>query len=187
MISAPSNFFLQSPTMPPLAQITGLLRPSNAFAAFCRRPVITKSSQVRQSTLFHQRGGWHGAADCWPLGWKDPETSEKIFRCTLMRTNSRGAFIIACRCCWATPGKPERGGVELLRPTPNTFMRMWPISKRVNVSGRGNDDPSQIERYKPKPGFLARKRSVTLEELRARREIDMNEECPKELGDGARQ
>jgi hypothetical protein len=63
----------------------------------------------------------------------------------------------------------------------------WPISKRVNVSGRGNDDPSQIERYKPKPGFLARERSVTLKELRARREIDMNEECPKELGDGARQ
>ena len=63
----------------------------------------------------------------------------------------------------------------------------WPISKRVNVSGRGNDDPSQIDRYKPKPGFLARERSVTLEELRARREIDMSEECPKELGDGARQ
>ena len=52
--------------------------------------------------------------------------NQKIFRCTLMRMNSRGAFIIACRCCWAvtitTPGKPERGGVELLRPTPNTFM-----------------------------------------------------------------
>ncbi len=36
-------------------------------------------------------------------------------------------------------------GVELLRPAPNDLLRMWPVSKRVNVSGRGEDDPSLIE------------------------------------------
>ncbi len=36
-------------------------------------------------------------------------------------------------------------GVKLLRPAPNDLMRMWPVSKRVNVSGRGDDDPSLIE------------------------------------------
>jgi hypothetical protein len=28
-------------------------------------------------------------------------------------------------------------GVELLRPAPNDLLRMWPVSKRVNASGRG--------------------------------------------------
>jgi hypothetical protein len=31
------------------------------------------------------------------------------------------------------------------RPAPNNLLRMWPVSKRVNVSGRGDDDPSLIE------------------------------------------
>ena len=39
----------------------------------------------------------------------------------------------------------EKAGSELLRPAPNDFLRMWPVSKRVNVSGRGDDDPSLIE------------------------------------------
>ena len=28
---------------------------------------------------------------------------------------------------------------------PNDILRMWQVSKRVNVSGRGADDPSLIE------------------------------------------
>jgi len=43
-----------------------------------------------------------------------------------------------------------RAGVELLRPATNDLLRMWPVSKRVNVSGRGDDDPSLIE-----PGMKA--------------------------------
>jgi hypothetical protein len=35
-------------------------------------------------------------------------------------------------------------GVELLRPAPNDFLRMWPVLKLVNMSGRGNYDPSLI-------------------------------------------
>ena len=30
------------------------------------------------------------------------------------------------------------------RPAPNDLLRMWPVSKRINVSGRGDDDPSLI-------------------------------------------
>jgi putative SOS response-associated peptidase YedK len=36
-------------------------------------------------------------------------------------------------------------GVELLRSAPNGLLRMWPVSKRVNVAGRGDDDPSLID------------------------------------------
>jgi putative SOS response-associated peptidase YedK len=38
-----------------------------------------------------------------------------------------------------------KGSVELLRPAPNDVLRMWPVSKRVNVSGRGDDDASLTE------------------------------------------
>ena len=38
-----------------------------------------------------------------------------------------------------------KAGVELLRPAPNDLLRMWPVSKRVNASGRGDDDPGLIE------------------------------------------
>jgi putative SOS response-associated peptidase YedK len=37
-----------------------------------------------------------------------------------------------------------KAGVELLRPAPNDLLRMRPVSKRVNASGRGDDDPSLI-------------------------------------------
>jgi hypothetical protein len=33
----------------------------------------------------------------------------------------------------------------VLRPAPNDLLRMWPVSKRVNASGRGDDDPGLIE------------------------------------------
>jgi putative SOS response-associated peptidase YedK len=38
-----------------------------------------------------------------------------------------------------------KAGVELLRSAPNDILRMGPVSTRVNVSGRGDDDPSLIE------------------------------------------
>jgi putative SOS response-associated peptidase YedK len=38
-----------------------------------------------------------------------------------------------------------KAGVELLRPAPNELLRMWPVSRRVNKSGQGDDDPSLIE------------------------------------------
>jgi hypothetical protein len=42
---------------------------------------------------------------------------------------------------WQT-GKAE---VDLLRSAQNDLLRIWPVSKRVNVSGRGDDDPSLVE------------------------------------------
>ncbi|MGO9722115.1 MAG: hypothetical protein ACLPOA_16400 [Methylocella sp.] len=36
-------------------------------------------------------------------------------------------------------------GVDLLRPAPNELLRLWSVSKEVNVPGRGDDDASLIE------------------------------------------
>jgi len=41
--------------------------------------------------------------------------------------------------------KRGKAGVDLLRPASNDLLRMWSVSKRVNASGRGDDDPSLIE------------------------------------------
>jgi putative SOS response-associated peptidase YedK len=38
-----------------------------------------------------------------------------------------------------------KSGVELLRSAPNDVLRLWPVSKRVNISGQGDDDPGLIE------------------------------------------
>jgi len=50
------------------------------------------------------------------------------------------------RDAWLT----GKAGVELLRPAPNDLLRMWPVSKRVNVSGRRDDDPSLIDAVEDK-------------------------------------
>jgi putative SOS response-associated peptidase YedK len=84
--------------------------------------------------------------------WKEPETGETILSCTLIvtaandftrRIHNRMPVLLGSqdRNAWLT-GKT---GVELLRPAPNDLLRMGPVSKRVNVSGRGDDDPSLIE------------------------------------------
>jgi putative SOS response-associated peptidase YedK len=87
--------------------------------------------------------------------WKDPLTGEAIPSATLIITAANDfSRAIHDRMpvflerqdddAWLT----GKAGVELLRPAPNDLLRMWPVSKRVNVSGRGDDDPSLIEPVK---------------------------------------
>jgi len=33
-------------------------------------------------------------------------------------------------------------GIELLRPAADHTLRMWPVSRRVNRTGSGDDDPT---------------------------------------------
>jgi putative SOS response-associated peptidase YedK len=84
--------------------------------------------------------------------WKEPETGETISSATLIVTaandftrpiHDRMPVLLGREDhdAWLT----GKAGVELLRPAPNDLLRMWPVSKRVNASGRGGDDPSLIE------------------------------------------
>jgi putative SOS response-associated peptidase YedK len=36
-------------------------------------------------------------------------------------------------------------GTELLRPAGEDRLRMWPVSRRVNKTGSGDDDPTLID------------------------------------------
>jgi len=84
--------------------------------------------------------------------WKDIETGEMIASATLIVTaandftrsiHDRMPVLLGQQDheAWLT----GKAGVELLRPAPDDLLRMWPVSKRVNVSGRGDDDASLIE------------------------------------------
>ena len=84
--------------------------------------------------------------------WNDPETSEPVLSATLIVTaandftrpiHDRMPVLLGRQDheAWLT----GKAGVELLRPAPNELLRMWPVSKRVNASGRGDDDASLIE------------------------------------------
>jgi hypothetical protein len=37
------------------------------------------------------------------------------------------------------------GGTELLKPAVEDRLRMWPVSRRVNKTGTGDDDPTLID------------------------------------------
>jgi putative SOS response-associated peptidase YedK len=81
-----------------------------------------------------------------------PETSEGILSATLIVTaandftrqiHDRMPVLLERHNLdtWLT----GKAGVELLRPAPNDLLRLWPVSKRVNASGRGDDDPGLTE------------------------------------------
>jgi len=37
------------------------------------------------------------------------------------------------------------GGTELLRSASDDKLRMWPVSRRVNKTGTGDDDPALVD------------------------------------------
>jgi putative SOS response-associated peptidase YedK len=43
------------------------------------------------------------------------------------------------------PWLKGEGGTELLRPAADDRLRMWPVSRRVNKTGSGDDDPTLID------------------------------------------
>jgi putative SOS response-associated peptidase YedK len=81
--------------------------------------------------------------------WKDPETGETISSATLIVTVANDFTRLIHDRMPVLLGEQDheawltgKAGIEMLRPAPNDLLRMWPVSKRVNVSGRGDDDPS---------------------------------------------
>jgi putative SOS response-associated peptidase YedK len=84
--------------------------------------------------------------------WKDPQAGETIVSCTLIVTSANDFTRPIHDRMPVLLGQQDheawlagKTGAELLRPAPNDFLRMWPVSRRVNKSGQGDDDPSLIE------------------------------------------
>jgi putative SOS response-associated peptidase YedK len=84
--------------------------------------------------------------------WKDLETGETSLSATLIVTAANDftrpihdRMPVLCGRQDHDAWLNGKAGVELLRPAPNDLLRMWPVSKRVNVSGQGDDDPGLVE------------------------------------------
>jgi len=43
------------------------------------------------------------------------------------------------------PRLKGEAGTELLKPAAEVRLRMWPVSRRVNKAGTGDDDPTLID------------------------------------------
>jgi len=96
-------------------------------------------------------GGVLSFAGLWDR-WKNPETGELVVSCTIMVTDANALTrVIHDR----TPVILEpahfrtwldgSGGTDLLRSAAEDRLRMWPVSRRVNKTGSGDDDPTLIE------------------------------------------
>ena len=85
--------------------------------------------------------------------WIDPASKEEILSCTV---------IVSGASAWMTPYHDRMPvllraedfeawlngslGADALRPAAESALREWPVSRRVNRTGVGDDDPTIIER-----------------------------------------
>jgi putative SOS response-associated peptidase YedK len=81
--------------------------------------------------------------------WTNPATGEPVMSCTMIVTDANALLrpIHDRMPVLVEPADFEvwlggTGGIELLRPAAAAKLRMWPVSRRVNRTGSGDDDPT---------------------------------------------
>jgi putative SOS response-associated peptidase YedK len=84
--------------------------------------------------------------------WQNPETGEPMTSCTIIVTDANtltspihDRMPVILDKADIGPWLSGTGGVELLRPPPDDSLRMWPVSRRVNKTGTGDDGPTLID------------------------------------------
>jgi putative SOS response-associated peptidase YedK len=96
-------------------------------------------------------GGILSLAGLWDR-WRNPETHELMTSFTIIVTDAnvltgpihdRMPVVLDNPdvCSWLN----GTGGSELLRPAGEDRLRVWPVSRRVNKTGIGDDDPTLID------------------------------------------
>ena len=84
--------------------------------------------------------------------WKDRETGTELQSCTMVVTNANA---LAAKVHDRMPVllQPQgfdgwlagTTGTELLKPAPDDYLQVWPVSRRVNSSRAPSDDQTLIE------------------------------------------
>src|SRR5262249_54061253 len=84
--------------------------------------------------------------------WKNPDTGEPTTSCTIIVTDANALTRPIHDRMPVVLDKEDlaawldgSGGTKLLRPAADGKLRMWPVSRRVNKTGSGDDDPTLIE------------------------------------------
>jgi putative SOS response-associated peptidase YedK len=85
--------------------------------------------------------------------WKDTATGAPLKSCTMIITNANAlaAKVHDRMPVVLQPQDFDRWlagttGTELLKPAPNDYLQVWPVSRRVNSSRAPGDDPALIGR-----------------------------------------
>ncbi len=120
-------------------------------------------------------GGWQpyfvGAADGGVLSlaglwdrWRNPRTGEPVISCTIIVTAANAPTGTLHSCMPVMLDRADLGlwlagtaGTELLRPTASDRLRIWPVSRRVNKIGSGDDDPTLIAEVTVRPPRRSRR------------------------------
>ena len=96
-------------------------------------------------------GGVLSFAGLWDR-WKNPETGELAPSCTIIVTGANeltrpihDRMPVLLDKADFEPWLNGAAGAELLRPAAEDRLRMWPVSRRVNKTGSGDDDPTLID------------------------------------------
>jgi putative SOS response-associated peptidase YedK len=113
--------------------------------AFARRRCIIPASGSAAD------GGVLSLAGLWDK-WRDPATGEPTTSCTIIVTAANALTrpihdrmpIILDKADFAA-WLGGTGGAELLRSAADEKLRLWPVSRRVNKTGNGDDDPKLID------------------------------------------
>jgi len=84
--------------------------------------------------------------------WKTPETGEPVTSCTIIITEANAPtrpihdrMLVILDKADIVPWLNGTAGIELLKPAAEDRLRMWPVSRRVNKTGNGDDDPALID------------------------------------------
>jgi putative SOS response-associated peptidase YedK len=96
-------------------------------------------------------GGVLSSAGLWDR-WKNPETGEPVISCTIIVTDANALtrpihdrMPVVLDEANIGPWLKGEAGTELLRPAAGNRLRMWPVSRRVNKTGGGDDDSSLLD------------------------------------------
>ena len=95
-------------------------------------------------------GGVLSFAGLWDT-WIDPKTSAAMRSCTVVVTaaNALTRAVHDRMPALLEPADVARwlggAGTSLLRPAADDRLRMWPVSRRVNRAGAGDDDPTLVQ------------------------------------------
>ncbi len=102
-------------------------------------------------------GGVLSFAGLWDR-WKNPETGELVISCTIIVTNANeltrpihDRMPVVLAKADIGPWLGGEAGTELLKPAAEDRLRMWPVSRRVNKTGTGDDDSTLIDEVAVNP------------------------------------
>jgi putative SOS response-associated peptidase YedK len=123
--------------------------PASGYYEWIKRPDGKQPYFI--SAADNSPGGVLSFAGLWDR-WKNPETGEPMTSCTIIVTDANALtraihdrMPVVLDKADIGPWLNGEAGTELLRPAAEDRLRMWPVSRRVNKTGTGDDDPTLID------------------------------------------